>query len=646
VDISVTNKDCDFPIVSVSVSPSSVLEDGPDKLRFTFSRSDASSPLTVNYTVGGTAILGVDYTGLPSPGASYSLSFAAGSLSASIEVDPVADSIVEPDETVVLTLASGTGYTIGAAAEAIGVIKNDDAPPVITEITVVGTQLQLQFSKPIVTTGLTASRFSATVAGVARTITAWAPVSGDPTRLNLTLSGTAPTSSQSVTLLYTDPAGDDTTGVVQDTGGNDMATIPSPGRNAETFSSAVNVTTLASGYSNILLTGNAITGTANAGNNRIRVNQTSVVANVLTGAEGVDDMDAGNGGDIYLISSGAHHSAAEVRDTGTGVKDVDELRFTSTTAGDTLTVFSGDTGLERIVIGTGTTATAVTTATTALNINASAAPNGLILQGNNGPNKLIGSVFSDTITGGDGIDPMDGGNGSDLYLITSSLQHTAAEIADTGTTGTDELRFASTTANQTLTIFSGDTGLETITIGTGTGTAPGITGTTVLSVNAAAAPNGLSISGNNGNNILTGTSFADLLSGNAGNDNLAGNAGNDTLRGGLGNDTLSGGAGSDNFRFDSPLSASTNVDRITDFTTTNDLIELENDVFTALSPGLLPASAFLIGVAATNTSHRILYNSTTGNLLYDPDGSNATAPTLFATLSTGLPLTASHFLVS
>jgi hypothetical protein len=46
-------------------------------------------------------------------------------------VDPTADTTVEPDETVALTLAGGTGYTIGTAGAVVGTIANDDVviPP-------------------------------------------------------------------------------------------------------------------------------------------------------------------------------------------------------------------------------------------------------------------------------------------------------------------------------------------------------------------------------------------------------------------------------------------------------------------------------------------------------------------------------------
>ena len=41
-------------------------------------------------------------------------------------IDPQVDQLVEPDESVLVTLATGSGYTIGTASSATGVILNDD----------------------------------------------------------------------------------------------------------------------------------------------------------------------------------------------------------------------------------------------------------------------------------------------------------------------------------------------------------------------------------------------------------------------------------------------------------------------------------------------------------------------------------------
>src|SRR5262249_50690749 len=49
--------------VSVTVSPAAVAEDGTDSLVYTFTRtSNVSNSLTINFSVGGTATLGSDYT--------------------------------------------------------------------------------------------------------------------------------------------------------------------------------------------------------------------------------------------------------------------------------------------------------------------------------------------------------------------------------------------------------------------------------------------------------------------------------------------------------------------------------------------------------------------------------------------------------
>jgi len=52
-----------------------------------------------------------------------------------VTVDPTADSDIEADETVVLTLAPGTGYTIGTVTPVTGTITNDDYPSITLAVT-------------------------------------------------------------------------------------------------------------------------------------------------------------------------------------------------------------------------------------------------------------------------------------------------------------------------------------------------------------------------------------------------------------------------------------------------------------------------------------------------------------------------------
>jgi Ca2+-binding RTX toxin-like protein len=145
---------------------------------------------------------------------------------------------------------------------------------------------------------------------------------------------------------------------------------------------------------------------------------------------------------------------------------------------------------------------------------------------------------------------------------------------------------------------------------------------------------------------LTATSAIDLT-GNDIRQWVRGNNGDNVLDGGGGIDTLFGMGGADAFRFSTALGAG-NVDRIADFSVADDSIHLDDAIFTALTtPGTLDASAFKdIALAARDADDRILYNSTTGSLFYDADGSaSAFAPVKFAALSPGLALSAADFVV-
>ena len=117
----------DFPVITLALTPASVTEDGATNLVYTFSRTGpTTAALTVNYTVGGTATLGTDYSGIAATPATKTVSFAANSAIATVTVDPTSDTTIEPDETVALTLAAGSGYSIGTMAAVVGTILNDD----------------------------------------------------------------------------------------------------------------------------------------------------------------------------------------------------------------------------------------------------------------------------------------------------------------------------------------------------------------------------------------------------------------------------------------------------------------------------------------------------------------------------------------
>ncbi|ELR98978.1 integrin alpha, partial [Gloeocapsa sp. PCC 73106] len=120
------------PSISVTVSPTSVSEDGSTNLVYTFTRTgNTSSALNdVNFNVGGDAIFNNDYTQTganPFNANTGRVNFNAGSATAIITLDPTVDTIQEFNETAILTLASGNGYTVGTPASATGRILNDDS---------------------------------------------------------------------------------------------------------------------------------------------------------------------------------------------------------------------------------------------------------------------------------------------------------------------------------------------------------------------------------------------------------------------------------------------------------------------------------------------------------------------------------------
>ncbi len=128
-------------------------------------------------------------------------------------------------------------------------------------------------------------------------------------------------------------------------------------------------------------------------------------------------------------------------------------------------------------------------------------------------------------------------------------------------------------------------------------------------------------------------------------DVLIGGGGADWIYGNLGNDTLTGNGGADRFHF-ANVPAPGNVDTITDFTVgQGDKIELDSFAFAGVVAGALAANAFVVGTAATTADHRVIYNSATGALFYDADGTGAGAMVQIAVL-TGTPtISASDFVI-
>lgn len=89
---------------------------------FRFYRTgNTSLPLTIYYTVDGTALPGVDYNGLPG-----SVTIKAGESFADVAVRVIDDSIVESTETVVVNLSAHGSYRLaGQSSATVSVFDND-----------------------------------------------------------------------------------------------------------------------------------------------------------------------------------------------------------------------------------------------------------------------------------------------------------------------------------------------------------------------------------------------------------------------------------------------------------------------------------------------------------------------------------------
>jgi uncharacterized delta-60 repeat protein len=392
--------------------------------------------------------------------------------------------------------------------------------------------------------------------------------------------------------------------------------------------------TLTANVENLTLTGAAaINGTGNDLNNTLTGNS---AANKLLGLVGADTLNGNDGSDT--LNGGAD---ADTMKGGAG-----NDTYVVDHAGDVVTELSAQ-GTDLVQSGISYTLTANVeklTLTGASAINGSGNGMNNVLTGNSAANVLSGLDGADTLTGNGGNDVLNGGAGADamsgnLGNDTYVVDNAGDSVTELSAQGTDLVQSGITytlTANvEKLTL----TGANAIN-GSGNGL------NNVLTGNSAAN----TLSGLAGADTLNGNDGSDTLNGGADADTMKGGAGNDTLNGGLGNDVLTGGTGNDFFVFDTALGAGTNLDTIQDYSAAADTIRLENGIFTQLATtGVLGAANFKVGTAAADANDFIVYNSSTGALYYDADGSGAGAATQFATVyasgTTPASLSAGEFVV-
>lgn len=233
-----------------------------------------------------------------------------------------------------------------------------------------------------------------------------------------------------------------------------------------------------------------------------------------------------------------------------------------------------------------------------------------VLTGRGGDDEMFGEAGNDRLDGGAGADHMEGGEGNDTFIVDNVLDHTHEQANE----GIDTVRASVS--------FLLDDDVENLVL----------TGSSAIGG-----------TGNELDNLLVGNAAGNLLRGGDGNDRLVGRGGDDTLAGGAGRDVLVGGAGRDTFVFNHVPTRNGEADQITDFAhADHDVLRFSRNVFTAFDKtGVLSADAFHSADGATgahDSTDRVIYDTASGKLFYDSDGTGAAGAVLVAILGGTGPL--------
>lgn len=318
---------------------------------------------------------------------------------------------------------------------------------------------------------------------------------------------------------------------------------------------------------------------------------------------GNDILNGGNGNDYLYAGSGN-----DTVDGGAG----DDMIVGGDGAGDD--IYRGGVGVDTVKY---------TSATLAINVNlTSGKASGSEINndklydienviGGDGSDVIVGSKVTNYLYGGIGNDNIDGAAGSD-YLYggigndTYRVDNVSDAVYEYSNEGTDTVQ---SSVSYTLSEY-----VENLTLL------------------------------NSSNINATGNAQANTLLGNAGANTLSGGDGDDVIYGGLGKDTLVGGNGSDAFVFNTALS-SRNVDRVVGYQDGVDKIYLEDAIFTKLRGDTNLSDNIVNGTRALDSNDYLIYNTSTGALVYDSNGSARGGEVTVATLGTGLTIDSSDFVL-
>jgi Ca2+-binding RTX toxin-like protein len=334
------------------------------------------------------------------------------------------------------------------------------------------------------------------------------------------------------------------------------------GQGTDTVTSSVDYT-LSGNIENLTITGTAVTAIGDAGTNVITGNGND---NTIDGGGGADALSGGAGNDTYFVDN-AGDQVFEVAGQGTDTVNASASYTLSATAeieilnligigningtgnalANTITgntgnnTLDGGAGIDTMIGGQGNDTYVTDNPADLLSENAGEGNDTVVAgysytvatdfenvtlsgtgdfnaTGNAVVNTLIGNSGNNTLDGLAGADSMEGGAGNDYFIVDDS-----GDVATDFGGGFDEV-FASAS-------FTLGSGIENLTLDT-------------LVVGA------IDGTGNNLDNVITGTDDANVLQGLAGNDALYSYFGNDSLDGGTGADSMTGGDGDDTYYVD------------------------------------------------------------------------------------------------
>jgi Ca2+-binding RTX toxin-like protein len=226
-----------------------------------------------------------------------------------------------------------------------------------------------------------------------------------------------------------------------------------------------------------------------------------------------------------------------------------------------------------------------------------------------GNDNVIGGFGDDYVQAGGGNDTVVGGDGNDILFGQGGLDRMSGGDGDDA-------------------IFGG-AGADTMDGGDGNDWLFGNAGSDRMTDNAG---DDLLDGGDGNDNISSGIGNDELIGG-AGNDILSAGADNDILTGGAGADRMSGGIGDDVYLYASRFDGN---DRILDFASSQDRFEFVGLGF-GVDPGtnLEDGTTFIANAAPTAVvaEATVLYETDTGRLWFDIDGTGAQAANLIATMA-------------